>query len=82
MFNLSVVNIVPNAHKGAINQIAELYGCGSNNLSVKLQGEDGIYWVVIRGGNLKTMQYSVMMNCDSRQCLPSYSHHSVFCMNT
>ena len=43
-FNLSVVNIVPDAHKDAINQIAELYGCGSNNLSVKLQGEDGIYW--------------------------------------
>lgn len=43
-FNLSVVNIVPNAHKDAINQIAELYGCGPNNLSVKLQGEDGIYW--------------------------------------
>ena len=44
MFNLSVVNIVPDAYKDAINQIAELYGCGSNNLSVKLQGEDGIYW--------------------------------------
>ena len=41
---LSVVNIVPDAHKDAINQIAELYGCGSNNLSVKLQGADGIYW--------------------------------------
>jgi hypothetical protein len=44
MFNLSVVNIIPDAHKDAINQIAELYGCGENNLSVKLQGEDGIYW--------------------------------------
>lgn len=44
MFNLSVVNIIPDAHKDAINQIAELYGCGPNNLSVKLQGEDGIYW--------------------------------------
>ena len=44
MFNLSVVNIIPDAHKDAINQIAELYGCGSNNLSVKLQGADGIYW--------------------------------------
>ena len=44
MFNLSVVNIVPDAHKDAINQIAELYGCGENNLSVKLQGEAGIYW--------------------------------------
>ncbi|MFV5311400.1 hypothetical protein VXN68_04165 [Acinetobacter schindleri] len=44
MFNLSVVNIIPDTHKDAINQIAELYGCGPNNLSVKLQGEDGIYW--------------------------------------
>jgi len=44
MFNLSVVNIIPDAHKDAINQIAELYGCGENNLSVKLQGADGIYW--------------------------------------
>lgn len=44
MFNLSVVNIVPDAHLAAVNQIAELYGCGDNNLSVKLQGEDGIYW--------------------------------------
>ena len=41
---LSVVNIVPDANKDSINQIAELYGCGSNNLSVKLQGDDGIYW--------------------------------------
>ena len=43
-FNLSVVNIVADTHKDAINQIAEIYGCGSNNLSVKLQGADGIYW--------------------------------------
>lgn len=43
-FNLSVVNIIPDAHKDAINLIAEAYGCGPNNLSVKLQGEDGIYW--------------------------------------
>ena len=43
-YSLSVVNIVPDTHKDTINQIAELYGCGSNNLSVKLQGEDGIYW--------------------------------------
>ena len=44
MFNLSVVNIIPDSHKDAINQIAGLYGCGENSLSVKLQGEDGIYW--------------------------------------
>ena len=44
MFNLSVVNIIPDAHLAAVNQIAELYGCGENNISVKLQGNDGIYW--------------------------------------
>ena len=44
MFNLSVVNIVPDIHKDAVNQIAELYGCGPNNLSVKLQDANGIYW--------------------------------------
>lgn len=45
MFNLSVVNIVPDAHKDAINQIAELYGCGENNISVKLIDSIGaIYW--------------------------------------
>jgi len=36
MFNLSVVNIIPDAHKDAVNQVAALYGCGENNLSVKL----------------------------------------------
>lgn len=45
MFNLSVVNIVPDAHKDAINQITELYGCGENGLSVKLIDSNGaIYW--------------------------------------
>ena len=45
MFNLSVVNIVPDAHRNSINQIAELYGCGENNLSVKLIDSSGaIYW--------------------------------------
>lgn len=44
-YNLSVVSIVPVTHKDAINQIAELYGCGPNNLSVKLQDADGsIFW--------------------------------------
>ena len=44
-FNLSVVNIIPDAHKDAINQIAELYDCGENNLSVKLIDSSGaIYW--------------------------------------
>ena len=44
MFNLSVVNIIPDAHKDAVNAIAELYGCGENNLGVRLIGSDGIYW--------------------------------------
>ena len=45
MFNLSVVNIIPDTHKDAINQIAELYDCGENNLSVKLIDSKGaIYW--------------------------------------
>lgn len=45
MFNLSVVNIIPDAHKDAINQIAELYGCGENNLSVKLIDSNGaVFW--------------------------------------
>jgi hypothetical protein len=41
VFNLSVVNIVPDAHRDSINQIAELYGCGENNLSVKLIDSNG-----------------------------------------
>ena len=45
MFNLSVVNIIPDTHKDAINQIAALYDCGENNLSVKLIDSNGtFYW--------------------------------------
>ena len=45
MFNLSVVNIVPDAHLIAVNQIAELYGCGENNISVKLVDSNGeFHW--------------------------------------
>ena len=45
MLNLSVVNIIPDAHKDAVNAIAELYGCGENNLSVKLIDSNGaVYW--------------------------------------
>ena len=44
MFNLSVVNIIPDAHREAINQIAEAYGTGANSMSAKLQGADGVYW--------------------------------------
>ena len=44
-YNLSVVTIIPDAHKDAINRIAELYGSGENNLSVKLIDSNGaIYW--------------------------------------
>lgn len=45
MFNLSVVNIIPDEHKEAVNQVAALYGCGENNLSVKLIDSNGtVYW--------------------------------------
>ena len=45
MFNLSVVNIIPDEHREAVNQVAALYGCGDNNLGVRLIGADGsIYW--------------------------------------
>ena len=45
MFNLSVVNIVPDEHREAVNQVAALYGCSENNLSVKLIDSNGtIYW--------------------------------------
>ena len=45
MFNLSVVNIIPDAHREAINAIAEAYGTDSNSMSVKLQDANGnLYW--------------------------------------
>lgn len=45
MFNLSVVSIIPDEHKEAVNQVAALYGCGDNNLSVKLIDSNGaVYW--------------------------------------
>ena len=45
MFNLSVVNIIPDEHREAVNQVAALYGCGENNLSVKLIDSNGaVYW--------------------------------------
>ena len=67
MFNLSVVNVIPDAHKDAINQIAEIYRCGENNLSVKLVDNSGsIFGVVILGGSLKIMHCSLMMNLDNK----------------
>jgi hypothetical protein len=65
MFNLSVVNIIPDAHKDAINQIAEACGCGPNNLSVKLQGADGIYWGCHSWW--KPEDYAVFSNDELRQ---------------
>ena len=45
MFNLSVVNVIPDAHREAVNQIAAIYGCGENNISVKLvDSKNSIYW--------------------------------------
>lgn len=45
MFNLSVVNIAPDAQRASINTIADLYGCGDNSLSVRLQDSNGaVYW--------------------------------------
>lgn len=45
MFNLSVVNVIPDLHRAAINAIAEAYGTGSNSMSVKLQDTNGnLYW--------------------------------------
>lgn len=45
MFNLSVVSIIPDEHRETVNQIAELYGCGENNLSVELIDSNGaVYW--------------------------------------
>lgn len=44
-FNLSVVNIIPDTYLIEVNQIASIYGCGDNNLSVKLTDNNGnIFW--------------------------------------
>lgn len=44
-YNLSIVNITADQYKDAINQIAELFGCGSNSLSVKLLDvNNNIFW--------------------------------------
>lgn len=71
MFNLSVVNIIPDAHKDAINQIAEIYECGSNNLSVKLVDSNGaVYWGCHSWW--KPEDYAVFSDADLRaQIVPS-----------
>ena len=43
-FNLSVVLLIPDAHKAAINELAELAGYGPDNLSVQLDGPSGSIW--------------------------------------
>lgn len=78
-FNLSVVNIVPDAHKAAINNIAEIYGCGPNNLSIKLKDNEGaIYWGC--HAQWKPEDYAVFSDEDLRtqivppELLPSLEH--------
>ena len=45
MFNLSVVNIIPDMYLVAVNEVAGLYGCGESNITVKLQDSEGaIFW--------------------------------------
>ena len=45
MFNLSVVNIIPDMYLVAVNEVADLYGCGESNITVKLQDSEGdIFW--------------------------------------
>ena len=71
MFNLSVVNIIPDAHKDAINQIAELYGCGENNLSVKLIDSNGAFHWGCHSW-WKPEDYAVFSDADLRaQIVPS-----------
>lgn len=43
--NLSIVNIIPDQYRDAINSLAERYQLGPNNLSVKLLDISGnVYW--------------------------------------
>lgn len=71
MFNLSVVNIVPTAHRDSINSIAAIYGCGENNMSVKLQdGNGAIYWGC--HAQWKPEDYAVFSDAELRaQIVPS-----------
>lgn len=43
-YSLSVVQVCPDAYKGAANAIAEAAGYGPDNLSVKLVDQDGGVW--------------------------------------
>lgn len=45
LYNLSVVNIIPDAYLATIDQVSEFYGVGTGNLTVKLKDASGaIYW--------------------------------------
>jgi hypothetical protein len=66
MFNLSVVNIIPDAHKDAVNQVAALYGCGENNLSVKLVDSNGAVYCG-RHSWWKPEDYAVFSDDELRQ---------------
>lgn len=79
MFNLSVVNIIPDLHREAINAIAEAYGTGSNAMSVKLVDVDSnIYWGC--HAFWKPEDYAVFSDPDLRsqvvppELLPSLNH--------
>lgn len=42
---LSIVNIIPEEYKDVVNELAYILGMGENNLSIKLQDQDGkIYY--------------------------------------
>lgn len=44
-YTLSVVQLCPDAYRGAANAIAEASGFGPNNLSVELRGPgDSVWW--------------------------------------
>ncbi len=44
-YNLSVVSIISEQYRADMNKIAEMYGCGDNNLTVKLSDVNGnIFW--------------------------------------
>lgn len=45
LYNLSVVNIIPDAHLATIDLVSEFYGLGIGNFSVKLKDSSGtVYW--------------------------------------
>ena len=71
MFNLSVVNIISDEHREAVNQVAALYGCGENNLGVRLLNADGsIYWGCHSWW--KPEDYALFSNADLRaQIIPA-----------